>query len=106
MKKEYLILIIAGVILACLIKAGRKSSDYSEFIKPGDKGSDVYGLQSALTSITGLKFSNMGAYDTDTLNAVRYYMEGTGSLIDFEKGYVNRNFATDLFLIQSKINKQ
>jgi hypothetical protein len=105
MKKEHLILLIAGVILVCLIKAGKKSSNYSEFIKPGDKGNDVYGLQSALTSITGLKFANMGAYDTDTLNAVRYYMNGTGSLIDYDKGYVSRDFATDLFLIQNKINK-
>jgi hypothetical protein len=105
MKKEHLILLVAGVILVCLIKAGKKSSSYSEFIKPGDKGNDVYGLQSALTSITGLKFANMGAYDTDTLNAVRYYMNGTGSLIDYDKGYVSRDFATDLFLIQNKINK-
>jgi hypothetical protein len=107
MKKEHLILLAAGVILACLLyRAGRKSSIISGVIKPGDKGNDVYGLQYALISIAGLKFNNVGAYDTDTLNAVRYYMEGTAALVDYDKGYVKKDFANDLYLIKDKLKKE
>lgn len=53
--------------------------------------------------MTGVKFSSMGAYDTDTLNAVQYYMKDTIALVDYEKGSVDKEFAADLFLIQSKV---
>lgn len=104
MKKEHLILLVAGIILACaLYRSGKRGLSSPGVIKPGDKGNDVYGLQYMLTSITGLKFANTGAYDTDTLNAVRYYMKGTVSLVDYDKGYVCRDFANDLYIIQDKL---
>lgn len=106
MKKNHLILLTAGVLLAVIIIAARKKTPGAvEIIKPGDKGNEIYGLQSALTSITGLIFSNMGAYDNDTLNAVKGYMEGTNALYDYDNGYVDKKFASDLYLIQSKIRK-
>lgn len=103
MKKQHLILITAGIVLACLLVRSKKAIAGAEVIKPGDKGNDVYGLQNALSSMTGYKFSNMGAYDNSTLDAVRYYMQGTKALADAEKGYINRDFAMDLYLIQEKI---
>lgn len=102
MKKQNLIWITVGVIIICLFIRAKKKDNV---IKPGDKSSEVYGLQSALSSMTGLKFDNMGAYDTDTLNAVKYYMEGTNSLVDYESGSVDKSFASDLFLIQDKLKK-
>jgi hypothetical protein len=106
LKKEHLILIAAGIILAYfLYKRSKGLSVPNNTIKPGDKSNEVYGLQSALASMTGLKFDNMGAYDTDTLNAVQYYLKDTNSLLDYEKGYVNKSFASDLFLIQDKLKK-
>lgn len=103
MKKQHLILITAGVILACLFMRAKKNTFGTNAISPGDKSNEVYGLQSALASMTGLKFSSMGAYDTDTLNAVQYYMKDTNALIDYESGMVDKGFASDLFLIQSKV---
>lgn len=103
MKKEHLILLAVGVFLAYTIFYKKKPNESIVVLKPGDKGNDVSGLQNALTSMTGLKFSNMGAYDNDTLNAVRYYMKDTKALIDYDKGYVNQLFAQDLFLIQNKL---
>jgi hypothetical protein len=107
MKKEHIILlVVAGIALTCLAyRAGKISSVKKSVIKPGDKGKEIYGLQEALSSITGLKFTNMGAYDTETLNAVRYYMEGTKNLIDPEKGYINKDFAADMYNISTKIKK-
>lgn len=99
-------MIVAGIILAYfLYKRSKGVSTPNNIIGPGDKSNEVYGLQNALASMTGLKFDNMGAYDTDTLNAVQYYMKGTNSLLDYEKGYVNKSFASDLFLIQDKLKK-
>jgi hypothetical protein len=107
MKKNYLILLTAGVLIAVIvISAKRKSPVPVDIIKPGDKGNEIYGLQSALTSITGLRFANMGAYDNDTLNAVKGYMEGSNALYDYERGWVDKNFASDLFLIQSRVRKK
>ncbi len=94
-------MIAAGVVLACVLIRSRKSNP--DVIKPGDKGTDVYGLQSALASMTGLKFPNMGAYDSGTLTAVQYYMQGTDALVNHEKGYVDKSFAMDLQRIQEKI---
>lgn len=102
MKKEHLILIAVGVIFLCVVYR-KNNKIFPSTIKPGDKGNEVAGLQNALTSITGLQFSNPGAYDTDTLNAVKYYLKDSSALIDTEKGYVNKDFANDLFLIQSKV---
>ena len=96
-------MITAGVILACLLIKAKKNIPMPSVIAPGDKSNEVYGLQNALASMTGLKFSNMGAYDTDTLNAVQYYMKDTSALVDYESGSIDRTFASDLFLIQSKV---
>ncbi len=102
MKKEHLILIAVGIVFLCVIaKKSSKSSPLT--IKPGDKGNEVAGLQNALTSITGLQFSNIGAYDTDTLNAVKYYLQDTPALIDYEKGYVCKDFASSLYMIEGKV---
>lgn len=103
MKKQHLILITAGIILVCLLIKSKKKIPELDIIGPGDKSNEVYGMQYALTSMTGLKFSSMGAYDTDTLNAVRYYLQNSNALLDYDKGYVCRKFASDLFLIQSKV---
>lgn len=105
MKKEHLILIVAGVVLACLFIKAKKNIITTAVIAPGDKSNEVYGLQSALSLMTGLKFSSMGAYDTDTLNAVQYYMKDTNALINYDKGYVDKDFAADLFAIQDKLKK-
>jgi hypothetical protein len=106
MKRGQVILLLAGgFLLACLAyRAGRKDSVNVNVIKPGDKGNDVYALQSYLSAVTGLKFPNMGAYDNETLKAVGYYMEGTNSLVDSGKGYICRKFTSDLYKIQSRIN--
>ena len=101
MKKEHLILIAVGIVFLCVI--ARKNKIFPSTIKPGDKGDEVAGLQNALTSITGLKFSNIGAYDADTLNAVKYYLEDTPFLVDSEKGYVCKDFASSLYKIESKV---
>jgi hypothetical protein len=102
MKRQYLILLAAGVVLACLVyRAGRKSPD--EVIKPGDKGNDVYALQDMLEKMSGVKFQNMGAYDKDTLAAVQYYMQGSPALTDYEKGYVSKSFISNLEVIENKI---
>jgi hypothetical protein len=104
MKKEHVILLLAAVVLSYLLL--RKGNDKSvQYIKPGDKGKEVYGLQAALTAITGLTFSDMGAYDNETLDMVRHYLGGTDALIDSEKGWVRKDFAKDLYLIQGKLNK-
>jgi hypothetical protein len=106
MKKEHIIMLIGGVILACLIyKAGRKGTISSGVIKPGDKGNDVYALQSMLASVTGEKFSSMGAYDNNTLTAVQFYMKGTSALVDYDNGYVKKDFSNDLYVIQSRIKQ-
>lgn len=106
MKKQHLILITAGIIIGVLI-FGRKNRAPSpvNVIKPGDKGNDIYGLQYALTGITGIKLGNMGVYDNETLAAVQYYMNGTNALENPERGYVNRNFASDLFSIMEQAKK-
>jgi|WetSurMetagenome_2_1015567.scaffolds.fasta_scaffold473191_3 hypothetical protein len=109
MKKEHIILLIAGgILLACLAyKAGRRNSVVSGVvIKPGDKGHEVMGLQNYLTAVTGLGFPNPGAYDKETLAAVQYYMDGTAALKDPEKGSVSKEFASDLYIVQSKIKTE
>ncbi len=104
MKKEYLILLVAGVLVAlALMKAKKQVTQSFNVISPGDKSNEVGGLQYALSALTGVKFSNIGAYDTDTHNAVKYYLEGSNALIDYDKGLVDKNFASDLYLIQSKV---
>lgn len=105
MEKKHLILISAGIILAVIILGRKKVPEPFSVIKPGDKGNDVYGLQAAITNITGLKFTEMGAYDNETLNAVRYYLKDSYALFDYEKGYVDKKFASDLWLLQSKVTK-
>jgi hypothetical protein len=102
-KKENIILIASAIIFLCII--ARKNKIFVPTIKPGDKGNEVAGIQGVLTSITGLQFSNVGAYDNDTLNAVRYYLKDTNALVDPEKGYINKEFAQDLFNMQQKTNK-
>jgi hypothetical protein len=99
MKKQTLILLAAGVILAVIILANKKTSQ-PDVIKPGDKGNDVSGLQSAFSNLTGAKISNQGAYDNNTLQLVQSYLKGSNALVDYDKGYVDRKFASDLFLIQ------
>jgi len=98
MKKQYLILITVAVILLVLYSKKNKTEPV-DVIKPGDKGNDVLGVQSALTSMTGVKLGNMGVYDNETLAAVRYYMKGSEALVDEEKGYISDKFASDLSLI-------
>lgn len=100
-------MLTAGIVLAVYLISAKKKKipEPVEIIKPGDKGNEVNGLQYALSSMTGVKLSNMGAYDNETLAAVQYYMEGTNSLLDYEKGYVSKSFASDLFLIQDKLKK-
>lgn len=102
LKKQYLILITAGILVALAFYKANKIFN-PDIISPGDKSNEVGGLQNALSALTGVKFSNVGAYDTDTRNAVQYYMEGSNALIDYEKGSVDKNFAADLYLIQSKV---
>ncbi len=106
MKKEHIILLIAGAILVVLLYKSKKGIVSPSVIKPGDKGNEVYGLQYVLSSVTGLQFKNMGAYDTDTLNAVRYYLKDSNALLDYDKGYVSKDFASDLYLVQDKIIKE
>lgn len=107
MKKEYLILLTAGIILTVIIIAAKRNKSPApvDIIMPGDKSDEVYGLQSALTSMTGVKFESMGAYDNNTLAAVQHFLKGSYALIDYNKGYVDKRFASDLYLIQSKLKK-
>jgi len=107
MKKQHLILLTAAIVLGVIIydRDKRIISEPFNVIKPGDKGKDVFGLQGALTSLTGIKLANMGVYDNETLSAVQYYMGGSNALHDYEKGYVDRNFASDLFFIQEQARK-
>jgi hypothetical protein len=103
MKKEHLILLVAGALVVFLIIKGNKKRP--AVLQPGDKGNEVYALQYAISRMTGVKFENMGAYDNYTLDAVRYYMENTTALVDSEAGLVDKNFASDLMMMQSKLNK-
>lgn len=107
MKKQHLILLTAGIVLAVIVIAAKKKkiSEPIDILKPGDKGNEVFGLQYALSAITGVKLGNMGVYDNETLSAVQYYMNGTSALEDYTNGYVNKNFASDLYLIQNKTKK-
>lgn len=106
MRKDYLILIISGIVLGVIIIGSRKRvPDAPDVIKPGDKSNEVYGLQNALTGLTGVKFNNMGAYDNDTLSAVQCFMVDTSALVDYDKGYVSKRFASDLYKIQDKLKK-
>ena len=98
MKKQHLILIAAGVIVLAIVLANKKSA--VDVIKPGDKGNDVSGLQSAFNNLTGARISNHGAYDNNTLQMVQTLLKGSNALVDYDKGYVDRKFASDLFLIQ------
>jgi hypothetical protein len=100
MKKQHLILLIAGVLLLTVIMAN-KQSPVPDVIKPGDKGNDVFGLQNAFSNLTGARISNKGAYDNNTLAMVQNYLRGSNALIDYDRGYVDRKFASDLFLIQN-----
>jgi hypothetical protein len=105
MKKEHLIIIAAGVILLLILAKKQKTPILLKVIKPGDKGNEVYGLQNALISITGVRLGNMGVYDNETMTAVQYYMKDCSSLQDYEKGWVDKTFAKDLFLIADKLKK-
>ena len=106
MKKEHLILIaVAGVALVYFLSK-KKTEPAVAVIKPGDKGNDVFALQYALSSMTGVKFENMGAYDNYTQDAVKYYLEGASALKDYENGYVDRDFALNLLAIQSKLKEK
>ena len=107
MKKDDLILLAAGVILAGLIIAARKKKGIETILvlKPGDKGNEVYGLQNALSKLTGVRLSNMGVYDNETLAAVQYYMKDSKALYDYDKGYVDSSFGSDLYSIQNKLNQ-
>jgi len=106
LKREQLILLAAGVILLALILAKKKKQpEPLNVIRPGDKGNEVLGLQTALSSMTGVRLGNMGVYDNETLSAVQYYLQGSNSLRDYEKGYVNKDFAADLYLLQSRGKK-
>ena len=103
MKKEHLILLTAGIILALIIFTVRKKlSEPAGIIKPGDKGIEIAGLQNALMNITGVQLDNVGVYDNETLSAVRFYMKDCSALYDYEKGYVDKKFASDLFLIADR----
>jgi hypothetical protein len=55
--------------------------------------------------MTGVKFDNMGAYDNYTVDAVKYYLDGSEALQDPVNGYVSRDFALNLLAIQSKLKK-
>jgi hypothetical protein len=107
MKKQHLIFITAGIVLAVLLFTSKKKkiSGTIDVIQLGDKGNEVYGLQNALVGLTGIMLSNMGVYDNETLSAVQYYMSGTNSLYDSDKGTVDRAFASDLFMIQNRAKK-
>lgn len=103
MKKEHLILLVAGALIVFLIIKENKKK--RSVIQPGDKGNEVYALQYAISRMAGVKFENMGAYDNYTLDAVRYYMENTSALVDAQAGLVDKVFASDLMIMQSKLNK-
>jgi hypothetical protein len=107
MKKQHLILLTAGIVLAVIVIAAKKKiiSEPIDIIKPGDKGNEVFGLQYAISAMTGVKFGNMGVYDNETLSAVQYYMNGTNALADYTNGYVKKSFASDLYLMQNKTKK-
>jgi hypothetical protein len=98
MKKNHLILITAGVMLGVLLLSRKTSLDV---IKPGDKGSDVQALQDAFSNMTGVKITNRGAYDHNTLASVQCLLRGTNALVDYDRGYVDRRFASDLYRIQN-----
>ena len=105
MEKKHYIFIAAGVILAVILitRYSKKQAAVTDVIKPGDKGPEVSALQYALYSMTGTKFYNEGAYDNNTLGAVKYYMNGSGALVDPENGYIDRAFALNLLSIKEKI---
>jgi hypothetical protein len=100
MKKQHLILITAGIMLGVLLLS-KKTASSIDVIKPGDKGSDVQGLQDAFSNMTGVRVTNRGAYDKNTLASVQCLLKGTNALIDYDKGYVDRRFASDLYRIQN-----
>jgi hypothetical protein len=100
MKKEHLILLSLGVLLVVVI-LGNKNTATVDVIKPGDKGNEVMGLQNAFYNMTGVRSSTPGAYDNNTLTAVQCLLKGSSALVDYEKGYVDRRFAQDLYKIQN-----
>ena len=91
--------------MALILAKKKKQPEPLSVIRPGDKGNEVLGLQTALSSMTGVRLGNMGVYDNETLSAVQYYLQGANSLSDYQKGYVSKEFAADLYLLQSRGNK-
>lgn len=98
MKKEHIILLSAGILLAVIFFSRRKLVNV---IKPGDKGKEVAALQNTFLNLTGNKIANIGAYDNNTLNYVQSLLKGSNALVDYDKGYIDRRFVEDLYLIQS-----
>lgn len=104
MKKENLVWLTAGIVLVIIIFIARKKVlGPVEIIKPGDKGNEVYGLQAVISNLTGVTLDNMGAYDNETLINVQYYLKDSNALKDYDKGYVDKKFAADLYLMQSRL---
>ena len=66
----------------------------------------VYGIQNVLCLIGGIKLDNMGAYDNETLAAVQQLMEGSSNLYDYDKGYIDKKFASDLYLMSINAKKE
>jgi hypothetical protein len=100
-KKQHLILLTAGIMLAAIILGSRGISEPQDVIKPGDKGNDVLGMQNAFSNLTGVRLDNKGAYDNETLAAVQCLLRGSNALKDYDRGYVDRKFASDLWRIQN-----
>lgn len=88
-------------MLAAIILGSRGISEPQDVIKPGDKGNDVLGMQNAFSNLTGVRLDNKGAYDNETLAAVQCLLRGSNALKDYDRGYVDRKFASDLWRIQN-----
>jgi len=105
MKKQHLILLTTIIVLIALLSK-KRTIEPLDVIRPGDKGNNILGIQTALTSMTGVKLNNMGVYDNETLAAVRYYMKGSDALIDGDRGYIDNKFASDLAMILENAKKE
>lgn len=85
----------AGLLIGYLLFKKNGLADIGDHIKPGDKGSDIEGMQRLFEKVGNLKFDKYGQYDSDTKAAAIYLLEGTSALKD-TSGNIDAVFVNDL----------
>ena len=99
MIRDIAILGVGVAIGYYLLKPKKAGTNPVRVVKMGDKAKGIEGMQKAFEKIGGLKFDSYGQYDSDTLAAAQYHMEGTNSLVDQDSGAIKASFVNDISTI-------